>query len=89
MEPSLIYDHVLSGTGFIGAKQVRQMLARGERDVTVFDISPDLGRLSDLADDLVFVRGDLGILESARLFEVTRRCVLATWTTVTCQARCG
>ena len=40
---------VTGGTGFIGAELLRQMLA-GERDVTVFDISPDLGRLKDLGE---------------------------------------
>jgi threonine 3-dehydrogenase len=53
---------VTGGTGFIGAELVRQMLARGERDITVFDISPDLGRLSDLAGEVAFVRGDLGTM---------------------------
>lgn len=53
---------VTGGTGFIGAELVRQLLARGEREITVFDISPDLGRLGDVAEQVAFVRGDLGIM---------------------------
>ncbi|RIK35750.1 MAG: hypothetical protein DCC58_20175, partial [Chloroflexi bacterium] len=51
---------VTGGTGFIGAELVRQMLARGERDITVFDISPDLGRLRERAGEVGFIQGDLG-----------------------------
>lgn len=62
---------VTGGTGFIGAELVRQLLARGEREIVVFDISADLGRLRDLAGDLTFVRGDLGTM--SHVLDAVRR----------------
>lgn len=49
---------VIGGTGFIGSRLTRSLVARGEK-VTCFDINTDTADFSDLGDSVTVVRGDL------------------------------
>lgn len=51
---------ITGGTGFIGAEVVRMLLAEGEQRPVVFHVSGNRQRLADVADQVEFVRGDLG-----------------------------
>src|SRR5579885_2192660 len=51
---------ITGGTGFIGAEVVRMLLAQGEQRPVVFHVSGNRQRLADVADQVEFVRGDLG-----------------------------
>lgn len=49
---------VTGGKGFIGARIVRRLVEKGER-VVCFDLNAGAGRLSDIADTVTFVTGDI------------------------------
>lgn len=49
---------VTGGKGFIGARIVRRLVEKGER-VVCFDLSASAGRLSDIADAITFIPGDI------------------------------
>ncbi len=51
---------ITGGTGFIGAKVVRLLLEKGEKNPVVFDINPSIKRLDDVEDQVEMVQGDLG-----------------------------
>ncbi|WP_372722936.1 NAD-dependent epimerase/dehydratase family protein, partial [Immundisolibacter sp.] len=51
---------ITGGTGFIGAEVVRQLVAEGGHEITVFHVSGAQQRLADIADRLTLVRGDIG-----------------------------
>jgi nucleoside-diphosphate-sugar epimerase len=64
---------VTGGTGFIGAQVVRILLEKGEKDIVVFDINPSTKLLGDVADQVEFVRGDLGNFSHVLSVVKTRR----------------
>ncbi|HUT69802.1 MAG TPA: NAD-dependent epimerase/dehydratase family protein [Desulfatiglandales bacterium] len=64
---------VTGGTGFIGAQVVRILLEKGEKDIVVFDINPSTKLLDDVADQVEFVRGDLGNFTHVLSVVKTRR----------------
>ena len=51
---------ITGGTGFIGVEVARILLKKGEKRPVVFDINPSTKRLDEIADQVKFVRGDLG-----------------------------
>jgi threonine 3-dehydrogenase len=59
---------ITGGTGFVGAEIVRQLLARGEKEIHVLHRSGNFQRLQDLAEQLNFIRVDLA--DTTRLGEV-------------------
>ena len=54
---------ITGGTGFIGAEIVRMLIEAGEGPIHVAQRSPDLGRLTDLADQVVLHHLDLSNLD--------------------------
>ncbi|MCP3989584.1 MAG: NAD-dependent epimerase/dehydratase family protein [Actinomycetia bacterium] len=50
---------ITGGTGFIGAEIARMLISDGQGPIHVAQRSPDLGRLSDLADDIELHHLDL------------------------------
>jgi threonine 3-dehydrogenase len=53
---------ITGGAGFIGAEVARLLLARGETDITLFDLNPSPVRLDDIADRVTLVRGNLATM---------------------------
>ena len=53
---------IAGGTGFIGRRLTRSLVAQGET-VTVMDIAPQDGDFDDLGDKVMFVRGDISHFE--------------------------
>lgn len=51
---------VTGGAGFVGAEVVRSLLRGGHSEVVVFDAAAEPTRLTDIADDVEYIRGDLG-----------------------------
>jgi threonine 3-dehydrogenase len=51
---------VTGGTGFLGAEVVRQLLAKGNPEIDVFDINPSKKLLDEVAPKVTITRGDLG-----------------------------
>src|SRR2546425_12647714 len=49
---------VLGGTGFIGPRAIRRLVARGEQ-VVCMDINPGTTSFADLGDNVKVVRGDV------------------------------
>ncbi len=49
---------ITGGTGFLGAELARLLVARGD-EVVLFDLAPDLVRISDFKDDVKLVHGNL------------------------------
>ncbi len=49
---------VLGGTGFIGPRAIRRLVARGEH-VVCMDINPGAASFADLGDQVQVVRGDV------------------------------
>src|SRR5256886_5122227 len=49
---------VLGGTGFIGPRAIRRLVARGEH-VVCMDINPGAASFADLGDNVKVVRGDV------------------------------
>ena len=49
---------VTGGTGFIGARIVRELVQRGE-DVVCFDLAPPKADLQSLSDKITVYRGDV------------------------------
>ncbi len=50
---------ITGGTGFIGSGLARNLVERGEKDIVLFDIAPNLDRVADIKDKVKIVRGDL------------------------------
>ena len=51
---------VTGGTGFVGLEVVRQLLAEGDANITIFSRNPSPEKLGDLADQVSTVSGDVG-----------------------------
>lgn len=52
---------ITGGTGFIGSGLARKLVERGEKDIVLFDIAPNLNRVADIKDKVQIIRGDLRI----------------------------
>ena len=57
---------ITGGTGFIAAEIARILCARGETDITVFDIDDSTRRLDEIAGEVRMVRGDIGEIGEVR-----------------------
>ena len=62
---------VIGGPGFIGARVIRRLVARGE-GVVCMDINPGAASFADLQDQVAVIRGDV------TQFEDVMRIALAT-----------
>ena len=66
---------VTGGTGFIGARIVRELVQRGE-DVVCFDLAPPRANLQQLLDKISVYRGDVTqiphLLEAVNRYGVTK-----------------
>lgn len=52
---------ITGGTGFIGSGLARKLVERGEKDIIIFDIAPNLKRVADIKDRVKIVQGDLKV----------------------------
>ncbi len=52
---------ITGGTGFIGSGLARKLVERGEKDIVLFDIAPNLNRVADIKDKVKIVQGDLTV----------------------------
>lgn len=63
---------ITGGAGFVGIEVARQLLAAGERDITVFSRDPSARRLGDLAGKVKPVAGDVG--NFSHVLDVVKTC---------------
>jgi nucleoside-diphosphate-sugar epimerase len=52
---------ITGGTGFVGSGLARRLVERGEKDIVLFDIAPNLNRVADIKDKVKIVQGDLKV----------------------------
>ena len=52
---------ITGGTGAVGSALARKLVERGEKDIVLFDIAPNLNRVSDIKDKVKIVQGDLTV----------------------------
>jgi len=52
---------ITGGTGFIGSGLARRLVEKGEKDIVIFDIAPNLKRIMDIKDKVKIVQGDLKV----------------------------
>ena len=52
---------ITGGTGAVGSALARKLVERGEKDIVLFDIAPNLNRVADIKDKVKIVQGDLKV----------------------------
>lgn len=52
---------ITGGTGFVGSGLACRLVERGEKDIVLFDIAPNLNRVADIKDKVKIVQGDLKV----------------------------
>jgi len=63
---------ITGGAGFVGLEVARQLLDRGETEITVFSRNPSERRLGDLAGKVTAVAGDVG--NFSHVLDVVKTC---------------